>query len=109
MSIDEMIKAGKTLPEIQNELRKQVAARDEKELNKIKSISVARSTLAKAMVNWYIACGVPFDPSDNSEDYKMLNDILQKQEKDIITAMQLIDQSEDKESDLKELLKYIRT
>lgn len=109
MSIDEMIKDGKTLTEIQNELRKQVAARDEKELNRIKSISNARSTLVKAMVNWYIACGVPFDSNDNSEDYKMLDNILQKQEKDILIGMQLIDQSKSKDSDLKELLKYIRT
>jgi len=109
MSIDEMIKAGKTLTEIQNELRKQVAARDEKELNKIKSISLARSALIKAMINWYIACGIPFDPKEDSEDYKLLDAIIQEQEQGVLADMKIIAHSENKDSDLKELLKYIRT
>ena len=108
MSIDEMIKSGKTLTEIQNELRKQVAARDEKELNKIKSISIARSALIKAMINWYIACGIPFDPKENSEDYKLLDTIIKQQEEDIFADMKIVNQSENKEASLKELLKYIR-
>lgn len=106
MSIDEMIKSGKTLTEIQNELRKQVTARDAKELEKIKSLSNARSTLIKAMINWYIACGVPLDLE---EDYKLLDTIIQEQEKDILASMEIIAHSENKDSDLKEFLKYIRT
>ena len=109
MSIDEMIKAGKTFSEIQNELRKQVAARDEKELDKIKSISVARSALIKAMINWYIACGIPFDPKEDSEDYKLLDTIMKQQEESLLAGMKIIIHSENKDSDLKELLKYIRT
>lgn len=109
MSIDEMIKAGKTLSEIQNELRKQVAARDEKELNKTKSISIARSALIKAMINWYIACGIPFDPKEDSEDYKLLDTIMKQQEENLLAGMKIIMHSENKDSDLKELLKYIRT
>lgn len=109
MSIDEMIKDGKTLTEIQNELRKQVAARDEKELNRIKSISNARSTLVKAMINWYIACGIPFDPKEDSEDYKLLDTIIKQQEEDILADMKIVNQSENKDSSLKEFLKYIRT
>jgi len=109
MSIDEMIKAGKTFTEIQNELRKQVAARDEKELDKIKSISVARSALIKAMINWYIACGIPFDPQEDSEDYKLLDSIMKQQEEGLLAGMKIITHSENKDSDLKELLKYIRT
>lgn len=109
MSIDEMIKAGKTFTEIQNELRKQVAARDEKELNKIKSLSTARSALIKAMINWFMAWGIPFDPKEDSEDYKLLDTIIKQQEKDIIAGIKIIIHSEDKESDLKEFLKYTRT
>ena len=109
MSIDEMIKAGKTFTEIQNELRKQVAARDEKELNKTKSISLARSALIKAMINWYIACGIPFDSKEDSEDYKLLHTIIKQQEEDILADMKIVNQSENKDSSLKELLKYIRT
>lgn len=65
-SIDEMINAGKTLPEIQAELRKIVAARDEaalkaqKDAEKQAKVKEARSNVAKALADYCIAIGVPF-------------------------------------------------
>ena len=60
-SIDEMIKAGKTLPEIQAELRKVVAARDEATLKaqKINKVKEARAAAVKALVNYCLTLGVP--------------------------------------------------
>ena len=63
MSIDEMIKAGKTLPEIQAELRKQVAARDEASLQEAK-IKAARDKATAAMSDYFMALGIPADEVD---------------------------------------------
>ncbi len=60
MSIDEMIAAGKTLPEIQAELRKQVAARDEASLQEAK-IKAARKKATAALSDYFVALGVPVD------------------------------------------------
>jgi len=46
LSIDEMIEQGKTLPEIQKELRKQVAARDEATLSKMKMEQLRKDLVA---------------------------------------------------------------
>ena len=65
-SIDEMINAGKTLPEIQAELRKIVAARDEaalkaqKDAEKQAKVKEARSNVVKALADYCVAIGVPF-------------------------------------------------
>ena len=63
MSIDEMIAAGKTLPEIQAELRKQVAARDEASLQEAK-IKAAREKATAAMSDYFMALGIPADEVD---------------------------------------------
>lgn len=70
LSIDEMIKTGKTLPEIQAELRKIVAARDEaalkaqKDAEKQAKVKKAKTAAVKAIVDYCIAIGVPFERND---------------------------------------------
>ena len=56
ISIDEMIKNGKTLTEIQRELRSQVAARDAEKLKRDKEIVKKRSIMLNALEDWLKAC-----------------------------------------------------
>ena len=94
-SIDEMINAGKTLPEIQAELRKIVAARDEaalkaqKDAEKQARVKEARTTAAKAMTDYCIAIGMPL--SERKDLLDSLNDALESYEKELAPWLKVIE------------------
>ena len=85
MSIDEMIKAGKTLPEIQAELRKQVAARDEASLQEAK-IKAAREKATAALSDYFIALGIP----EEDVDAKTFVDMWSEFESAIAPALKIL-------------------
>ena len=95
LSIDEMIKAGKTLPEIQAELRKIVAARDEaalkaqKDAEKQAKIKEARSNVAKALADYCIAIGVPF--TQHNDLMVSFNKALDEYEKELELWLKLME------------------
>lgn len=100
ISIDEMIKLGKTLPEIQKELRKQVAARDEIELMKIRKLSDARKNLVTALLAYLSTLDIGLDSSVNNEELvdAIINSVLQpfeRQSKDVIKKALDSDMSEE--------------
>ena len=75
ISLDEMIKAGATLPEIQAELRKQVAARDEQALKNAqyeKALVDARGKVIEAFLNYFKTLGIEVDDDVISEMPKAL-------------------------------------
>lgn len=94
-SIDEMINAGKTLPEIQAELRKIVAARDEaalkaqKDAEKQAKVKEARSNVAKALADYCIAIGVPF--TQRNDLMVSFNKALDEYEKELELYLKLIE------------------
>ena len=94
-SIDEMINAGKTLPEIQTELRKIVAARDEaalkeqKDAEKQAKIKEARSNVAKALADYCIAIGVPF--TQHNDLMVSFNKALDEYEKELELWLKLME------------------
>lgn len=94
-SIDEMINAGKTLPEIQAELRKIVAARDEaalkaqKNTEKQAKVKEARSNVAKALVDYCIAIGVPF--TQQNDLMVSFNKALDEYEKELELWLKLME------------------
>ena len=73
MSIDEMIAAGRTLPEIQAELRKLVAARDENDL-KAARLKCARDKATNAMAEYFTVLGIPQEEITRSTFDKMWAD-----------------------------------
>ena len=95
LSIDEMIKAGKTLPEIQAELRKIVAARDEaalkaqKDAEKQAKVKEARSNVAKALADYCIAIGVPF--TQRNDLMVSFNKALDEYEKELELWLKLME------------------
>ena len=95
LSIDEMIKAGKTLPEIQTELRKIVAARDEaalkaqKDAEKQAKVKEARSNVAKALADYCIAIGVPF--TQHNDLMVSFNKALNEYEKELELWLKLME------------------
>lgn len=99
-SIDEMINAGKTLPEIQAELRKIVAARDEavlkaqKDAEKQAKVKEARSTVAKALADYCIAIGVPF--TERNDLMVSFNKALDAYEKELELYLKLIEKVSEK-------------
>ena len=94
-SIDEMINAGKTLPEIQAELRKIVAARDEaalkaqKDAEKQAKVKEARSNVAKALADYCIAIGVPF--TQHNDLMVSFNKALDEHEKELELWLKLME------------------
>lgn len=94
-SIDEMINAGKTLPEIQAELRKIVAARDEaalkaqKDAEKQAKVKEARSNVAKALADYCIAIGVPF--TQHNDLMISFNKALDEYEKELELWLKLME------------------
>lgn len=86
LSIDAMIQAGKTLPEIQAELRRIVAARDEaalkvqQDLERKNKIKKARAAAVEAIVAYCGALGVPAEKVDLEES---LNKALISYEEDL--------------------------
>ena len=109
MSIDEMIKAGKTFTEIQTELRKQVAARDEEQLQKAR-IEKARSAVSAAMLCWYKTLGLSFEGTDEQNLLQLINNMLTTQEKEInkvLVAQEKEINNSLKKKDFKDLLSYI--
>lgn len=94
-SIDEMINAGKTLPEIQAELRKIVAARDEaalkaqKDAEKQAKVKEARSNVAKALADYCIAIGVPF--TQHNDLMVSFNKALDEYEKELELWLKLME------------------
>ena len=94
-SIDEMINAGKTLPEIQAELRKIVAARDEaalkaqKDAEKQTKVKEARSNVAKALADYCIAIGVPF--TQHNDLMVSFNKALDEYEKELELWLKLME------------------
>lgn len=101
-SIDEMINAGKTLPEIQTELRKIVAARDEaalkeqKDAEKQAKIKEARSNVAKALADYCIAIGVPF--TQQNDLIVSFNKALNEYEKELELWLKLMEKVSTTES-----------
>lgn len=99
ISIDEMIKSGKTLSEIQKELRTQVAARDESALKKEKAIVDKRTSMLLAIVEWLETCGLKFEPKELDS---VLKDVekecvkVEKQIKDVVAAEDFIKKVFDK-------------
>lgn len=95
LSIDEMINAGKTLPEIQAELRKIVAARDEaalkaqKDAEKQAKVKEARSNVAKALADYCIAIGVPF--TQHNDLMVSFNKALDEYEKELELWLKLME------------------
>ena len=76
ISIDDMIKSGKTLPEIQSELRKIVAARDEATLEEEKrkyAAAAAKEKASNAMKEWFGFIGIPIE---SEADQKMFNNMM---------------------------------
>ena len=94
-SIDEMINAGKTLPEIQAELRKIIAARDEaalkaqKDAEKQARVKEARTAAAKAMTDYCIAIGMPL--SERKDLLDSLNNALESYEKELAPWLKVIE------------------
>lgn len=94
-SIDEMINAGKTLPEIQAELRKIVAARDEavlkaqKDAEKQARVKEARTAASKAIADYCIAIGMPFSEREDLLD--SLNSALESYEKELAPWLKVIE------------------
>ncbi len=75
ISLDEMIKAGATLPEIQAELRKQVAVRDEialKMAQQAKALDEARTKVSTALVEYFRLLGIEIDAETAAEMPKAL-------------------------------------
>ena len=95
LSIDEMIKAGKTLPEIQAELRKIVAARDEaalkaqKDAEKQAKVKEARSAAVTALVDYGIAIGMP--ASERNDLMVSFNKALDEYEKELAPWLKVIE------------------
>lgn len=95
LSIDEMIKAGKTLPEIQTELRKIVAARDEaalkaqKDAEKQAKIKEARAAAVTALADYCIAIGVPF--TERNDLMVSFNKALDEYEKELTPWLKVIE------------------
>lgn len=95
LSIDEMIKAGKTLPEIQAELRKIVAARDEaalkaqKDAEKQAKVKEARSAAVTALVDYGIAIGMP--ASERNNLMVSFNKALDEYEKELAPWLKVIE------------------
>lgn len=89
-SIDEMIKAGKTLPEIQAELRKIVAARDEATLKAQKNnkIKEARAAAVKALVNYCLTLGVPMKDEELNSS---LDSALASYEKELAPWLKILE------------------
>lgn len=85
-SLDEMIESGKTLSEIQREVRKRVAARDEamlaaqKEAINKEKIEKARAAASKAVVEYCVALGLS---DENGELTKTMNKSLYEYEKNL--------------------------
>lgn len=102
LSIDEMINAGKTLPEIQAELRKIVAARDEaalkaqKDAEKQAKIKEARSNVAKALADYCVAIGVPF--TQRNDLMVSFNKALDEYEKELELWLKLMEKVSTTES-----------
>jgi len=94
LSIDEMIKAGKTLPEIQAELRKIVATRDEaalkaqKDAEKQAKIKEARAAAVKALADYCIAIGVPL--SERNDLMVSFEKALNEYEKELTPWLKVI-------------------
>ena len=87
ISIDDMIKSGKTLPEIQSELRKIVAARDEAALEEEKrkyAAAAAKEKVATAMKEWFSFIGIPIE---SEADQKMFNNMIDTIEAGLIAAV----------------------
>ena len=81
-SIDEMIASGMSLPEIQKELARKVAARDEAKLaeaRKSAKISDTRAKAADAMLSYLSALGIPC----GSEERTMTEDMFRQIEKEM--------------------------
>ena len=81
-SIDEMIASGMSLPEIQKELARKVAARDEAKLadaRKRAKISEARNKAVDAMLSYLSALGIPC----GSEERAMTEDMFAQIEKEM--------------------------
>lgn len=95
MSIDEMIKAGKTFPEIQAELRKVVAARDEaalkaqKDAEKQAKVKEARTAAVTALADYCIAIGVP--ASERNDLMMSFNKALDEYEKELTPWLKVIE------------------
>lgn len=82
-SIDEMIASGMSLPEIQKELARKVAARDEAKLaaarEKKAKVVHARSTAVDAMLGYLSALGIPC----SEEERAMTEDMFAQIEKEM--------------------------
>lgn len=82
MSIDEMIASGMSLPEIQKELTRKVAARDEAKLadaRKKAKISDTRVKAVDAMLGYLSALGIPC----GNEERTMTEDMFRQIEKEM--------------------------
>lgn len=82
MSIDEMIASGVSLPEIQKQLTRKVAARDEAKLEEARKrakISEARNKAVDAMLAYLSALGVPC----GEEERTMTEDMFRQIEKEM--------------------------
>ena len=81
-SIDEMIASGMSLPEIQKELARKVAARDEAKLAEARKSAKTIDTRAKAvnaMLEYLAALGIPC----GSEERTMTEDMFRQIEKEM--------------------------
>lgn len=93
-SIDAMIKAGKTLPEIQAEVRKIVAARDEaalkvqQDLERKNKIKKARTAAVEALVAY---CGALKVPAEKDELTENLNKALASYENELDLWLTVLD------------------
>lgn len=82
MSIDEMIASGMSLPEIQKELTRKVAARDEAKLaeaRKSAKINEARNKAVDAMLKYLTTLGIPY----SEEERTMTEDMFRQIEKEM--------------------------
>ena len=101
-SIDEMINAGKTLSEIQTELRKIVAARDEaalkaqKDAERQAKVKEARSAAVTALVDYGIAIGMP--ASERNNLMVSFNKALDEYEKELELWLKLMEKVSTTES-----------
>ena len=88
--IDEMIKADKTISEIQAELRKVVAARDEATLKaqKINKVKEARAAAVKALVNYCLTLGVPMKDEELTSS---LDSALASYEKELAPWLKILE------------------
>ena len=81
-SIDEMIASGASLPEIQKQLARKVAARDEAKLaeaRKSAKISDTRAKAVNAMLEYLAALGIPC----GNEERTMTEDMFRQIEKEM--------------------------